>query len=262
MNQYAALLKLESVNKTYSAEAGLKINVLEDISLEIQASDTGTITSILAPFESGKSTLLKIISGITDYASGRIYINDSETKKRIPIITEKPSSFPWFNVAQNIQLVFEFSENNKYTLAELISMVGLKGYEDHFPNNKSFGFRFRISLARALALNPEFILIDDSFRVMRKESREEIYVLLKELSLKKKKNFILATTNVVEAIQLSDKIFLMSKKPGKIIRMIETQRDESSYFENRKSEKFTLYKTEIEQTFESVGALTKINFSV
>ena len=257
-----SLLKLESINKTYSSEAGLKINVLKDISFEIPSFDGGIITSILAPFGSGKSTLLKIISGISEQSSGKIYYNGSEKKERIPFIPENPSSFPWLNVKQNIEFGLNLSEKKKYNLPNLISFVGLSGYEDHYPNNKSLGFRFRISLARALALNTSLILIDDSFKLMNKESREEIYNLLNEISSYQKQNFILTTTNLIEAIQLSDKIFLMSKKPGRIIKEIEIDKSIKPQLNEHKSEKFTMLKNEIEDAFETVESLTTINYSL
>lgn len=244
-----SLLKLESIGKIYSSEAGLNIDVLEDISFEIPSSETGTITSILAPFGSGKSTLLKIISGLIEPSSGKIYYDDSEKNKIIPLIPEKPSSFPWLNVKENIEFGLNLSEEKKYNLADLVSLVGLSGYEDHFPNNKSLGFRFRISLARALTLNPSFILIDDSFKQMNNESRMEIYNLLNELSSYQKQNFVLSTTNFIEAIRLSDKILLMSKKPGRIIKEIKIDKVDKMQLNNHKSEKFTVLKNEIEEAF-------------
>ncbi|HSP87632.1 MAG TPA: ATP-binding cassette domain-containing protein [Ignavibacteriaceae bacterium] len=265
MNQNS-LLKLESVGKTYSSEAGLNINVLEDINFEIFSSESGTITSILSPFGEGKSTLLKIISGLIEPTSGKIYFNSSEKKKIIPLIPENPSSFPWLSVKKNIEFGLNLSEEKKYTLDDLISIVGLKGYEDHIPHNKSLGFRFRISLARALALNPSLILIDDSLKQMNKESREEIYFLLNEISSHQKQSrpigIILATTNLVEAIKLSTKIILMSKNPGRIIREIEIDKSDKPQLNDYRSEKFTMLKNEIENAFESLESLTTINYSL
>ncbi len=262
MNQNIPLLKLKSISKSFSSEAGLNINVLENISFEIPFNDKGTITSILAPFSSGKSTLLKVISGITEQSSGKIFFNGSESKKRIPLIPEKPSSFPWLSVKQNIQFGLNLTEEKKYSMQDIISFVGLTGYENHFPHNKSYGFRFRISLARALAFNPSFILIDDSLKQMNNESREEVYKLLNEISSEEKQNFIFATTNLVEAIQLSDRIFLMSKKPGEIIHQIEIDGRYSSDTQTHTSEKFTKLKSEIEKAFESIQSLTTINYSI
>ncbi|OGU71844.1 MAG: hypothetical protein A2V93_12155 [Ignavibacteria bacterium RBG_16_34_14] len=257
-----SLLKLESINKTYSSETGMNFNVLEDISFEIPSSETGTITTILAPFGSGKSTLLKIISGLTEPTGGKVYFDGSEKKKIVPLIPEKPASFPWFSVKQNIEFGLKLSKNKKYDLIQLIELVGLSGYKDHFPHNKSLGFRFRISLARALALNPSLILIDDSVKLINKESKEEIYNLLNELSSHQKQNFILATTNLLEAIRLSDKIILMSKKPGRIIKEIGIDKRDKTQLNDHKSEKFTMLKNEIKKTFEAVESLTTINYSL
>lgn len=242
------LLKLESVTKYYSVDAGLKIYILEDINFEIPVSESGSVTTILAPAGSGKTTLLKIISGLTEFSSGKITL-DSEKKNTLPYIPEKPSSFPWLNVKENIELVINHSEEKKYKFNELISLVGLTGYEDHFPHNKSIGFRFRISLARALALSPPLIIIDDSFKLIKEDSSEEIYSLVKSIVLKEKQCFILATTNISEAIMLSDNIILMSKKPGKIIKQIVIDNEEKHHFFNIKSEKFTVLKNEIENAF-------------
>ena len=180
----------------------------------------------------------------------------------IPLITEKPSSFPWMNVKQNIEFGLSLSKNKKYSVDDLISLVGLSGYADYHPHNQSLGFRFRISLARAMALNPSLILIDDSFKQMNEESKEEIHQLISDLSSSEKLNFIIATTNLVEAIQLSDVIFLMSAKPGKIVHRIETGKRHSPELRNIKSEKFASLKSEIEEVFHSVHSITTINYSV
>ncbi len=260
MNKENFILKLDSVGKYYFAEAGLKVNVLEDISFEIPFSNEGTITSILAPFGSGKSTLLKIISGVIKKDSGEISFGDSQMN--IPLITEKPSSFPWMNVKQNIEFGLSLSKNKKYSVDDLISLVGLSGYADYHPHNQSLGFRFRISLARAMALNPSLILIDDSFKQMNEESKEEIYQLISDLSSSEKLNFIIATTNLVEAIQLADVILLMSAKPGKIVHRIEKGKRHSPELRDIKSEKFASLKSEIEEVFHSVHSITTINYSV
>ncbi len=166
------------------------------------------------------------------------------------------------NVKQNIEFGLNLSKNKKYNIDDLISLVGLSGYADYHPHNESLGFRFRISLARAMALNPPLILIDDSFKQMNRESKEEIYQLISDLSSSEKLNFIIATTNLVEAIQLADVILLMSAKPGKIVHRIETGKRHSPELGNIKSEKFASLKSEIEEVFHSVHSITTINYSV
>lgn len=264
MSQGTPLLKLEGIGKFYTGEGSMKVKVLQDINFEIKASES-CITTVLAPFGSGKSTLLKIISGVVKPTAGKIFLNGSQIdyqKTKIPFVPEVPSSFPWLNVYQNIRFELDLETNNIRNIGELISLVGLTGYEDHYPHDKSLGFRFRISLARALAINPTFILIDDSFKNIKNESKEELYELLVKVKDAAKQNFILATTNVVEAIQLSDEIHLMSKVPAKIFRIIKVDKGNTALLKDQDEEKFTLLKTKIEEAFKSVHSLKTINYSV
>ncbi len=258
--QNNTILKLHSVSKSFSKDEGLKVSVLKDISFEISATDKGSITTILAPFGSGKSTLLKIISGLIQQTSGEITFANTNKKSAV-YIPEKPSSLPWLNVTENIKIGLKQSEDKK-RFNEIISLVGLKGYEDHSPDNKSSGFRFRISLARALALDPLFILIDDSFKLIKNQSREELYKIISNISNQKKQNFIIATTNLIEAINLSEKIILISKKPGRVIKIIDISEQDKTSLKDYKSEKFTLIKTEIEDAFRTAESVSTINYSV
>ena len=256
-------LKLENISKYYSKPAGAKQNVLEDINLSIETSEKGGgFVSILASFESGKTTLLKIISAIVKSDSGRVLLQNEVYDKatgKIVFIPEKPSSFPWLNVEQNIIFATDINADK---LKELINTVGLTGYENHHPHNESLGFRFRISLARALAVNPVFILLDDSFRRMDSETKDEIYELLRTVRLKFNVNFILATTNVSEAIYLSDKIFLMKKNPGKIIEEIKLDADTLKSKGLNRQDRFVSLRNEIEKTFQAAGEMSQTEIRI
>ena len=270
MNRQITLLQIKDVSKSFEGSAGLRTNILEEINFSVDASDSGSqgsIISILAPFGSGKSTLLKIISGIENPSDGEVLLNGKNihhSGMKIPYLPEKPSSFPWLNVKQNLEFGMKVNKNStkEIDIQNLIDLVGLKGYESHFPNNRSLGFRFRIELARALTQNPALILIDDSFKAMDSETREEVYNLLVNVSIELKKVFVISTTNVVEAIRLSDRILLMSSKPGKIIKEIVSEPESISKEEPFKSEKFTYLKNEIENAFSTAKIISTINFSV
>jgi ABC-type nitrate/sulfonate/bicarbonate transport system ATPase subunit len=113
-------------------------------------------------------------------------------------------------------MVGEISTSNVKT-SSLINMVGLEGYEKYCPHNTSAGFRFRISLARALRQNPSLIILDDPFTVMEQEIKKEIYQLVKRINQTVKTTFLLATFDISEALTLSDSILLMKKDPVKIV---------------------------------------------
>jgi sulfonate transport system ATP-binding protein len=207
---------VKNITKYYKGEAGSKQHILENLSFSI--SQEYNITSILAGFGGGKTTLLKILSGLDDDYKGDILLYGAKIKNRFPYIPEKPASFPWLNVNGNIRAIMDMHEKegspSHILIQEIIELTGLTGYEDHFPDNKSYGFRFRISLARALAVSPQIILLDNPFKFMDSETKDEIFDLIKKISSLQKINFILATSNITEAALISDKILLVNGKPG------------------------------------------------
>ena len=182
---------------------------------------------------------------------------------KIVLIPEKSATLPWLNVRQNIELAGRLETCGKNIenrdIEDLISLVGLSGYENHFPQNDSFGFRFRISLARALLFNPVVLLLDDCFKKMDSATREEIYNLVYDISKKVNPYFILATTNVLEAIRLSGRIFLMSKNPGRIYNDIKIS---GEFIHNYRNEEFSGYRNLIEDAYNKENQLGTMNFSI
>lgn len=201
------LLKITNLSKVYTDQVGYRIHLLENVSAEIKENE---FISFLAPSGSGKTSLLKILAGLEDPTSGQV----ENFKNKIIFIPTKPSSFTWLNVYENIS--FESSKNLE-EIKNIINLVGLSGYEDHYPDNKSEGFRFRISLGRALAHNPKIVLIDEPFNNLNHVTRQEIYLMLRDIFIKTGITFVLGTTNITEAVFLSEKIYLMKKNPGEII---------------------------------------------
>jgi len=208
-------LEVKNITKYFKGEAGSRQLIFEKLSFFI--SEEHNITSILAPFGGGKTTLLKILSGLDSDYMGEILLNGDKIKNKFPFIPEKPASFPWLNVKDNIRSIIDILEKeerpSEIELRELIDLTGLTSYEDHFPNNKSYGFRFRISLARALAVSPQIILLDDPFKQMDSETKDEIFELIKNVASVKKIKFILASSNITEVALLSDKILIIKNKP-------------------------------------------------
>jgi ABC-type nitrate/sulfonate/bicarbonate transport system ATPase subunit len=209
-------LEVKNIIKYFNGAAGSKQLIFENLSFSINEEDN--ITSILAPYGGGKTALLKILSGLDSDFRGDILLTGEKIKKIFPFIAEKPASFPWLDVNGNIRLIIIMNEkkegSSKVNLQELIDLTGLTGYEDHFPHNKSYGFRFRISLARALAVSPQIIFLDNPFKLMDSETKDEIFKLIKNIGSEKKIKFLFATSNITEAALLSDKILLINGKPG------------------------------------------------
>ena len=212
----SSFLEIKNITKYFNGAAGSKQLILENLSFSI--SEEQNITSILIPFGGGKTTFLKILSGLDSDYRGDILLNGNKIKNKFPFVPEKPASFPWLNVSGNIRSIIAMHEklegSSRVKLQELIDLTGLTGYEDHYPYNKSYGFRFRISLARAMAVSPQLIFLDDPFKLMDLEAKDEIFELIKKIASEKKIKFILASSNITEAALLSDKILLINGKPG------------------------------------------------
>ena len=204
------MIEVKNITKVFPDELGANRVLLNDISFIVPDEQ---ITSIITPEFAGKSTLLKIIAGLENPTGGSIVNSTGGIKVYIP---SSPSSFPWLNVGQNI-MVGNKSKSNVIK-SEFINLVGLEGYENYRPHNSSIGFRFRISLARALAQRPALILLDDPFKLMKQESRKELYFLVKEINKTTKTAFLFATSDITEALILSDRIILMKKGPLEIIQ--------------------------------------------
>jgi ABC-type nitrate/sulfonate/bicarbonate transport system ATPase subunit len=260
------LLEVSQVNKYYHGPLGAKIKVLENVSFSINENVNEKIVSILAPFGSGKTTLMKIVSALDDSFDGNVNVKGekySSPDGRIIFIPEKPSSFLWFNVKDNIEFIKRNSKNrSEQKTDEIISQVGLSGYENHHVHSESYGFRFRISLACALAVNPCIIIIDDSLKMMDHITRKEIYDLLIQLSKDINTKFLISTTNITEAILLSDKIILMKKQPGRVFHELLVEKEWKDKTDSEKGEKIHQIKNEIMKIFKTEKIANDLSFSV
>ncbi len=217
------LLEVKNLKMEFDLEASGKFQLFKDISFKIDENES--FLSILAPFRTGKSTLLKIIAGLEKPSGGEVYLNGEiygNPDGRIIYIPEKSSSLPWLNVAENISSCihhtsFGLSQNNA-KVEEIIGSIGLNGYENHYPDNESTGFRFRISIGRALALNPALILIDDTIKGCDNLTKKELFDMLKDIAVRTGIKFIFSTADVSAAARLSDRIVIMKGHPAEIVK--------------------------------------------
>jgi len=259
------LLDIKNLSKSYYDDAGTRQIILENINLQLMSDENSTsLISILAPLGSGKTTLLKTICGLESF-EGEVNVNGkriTEPNGEIIYIPEKPSSFTWLNIKDNVELPSKLYKKNdkKFTfdVDEIIYLVGLSGYEDFYTSSSASGFRLRIAIARALSFNPKFILLDDVLKNLDGETRIELIDILNEIKAAKNIFFMLATTNISDAISLSQKIFLMRKNPGRIIKEI----DISMAHPADNSEIITKFKNEIEEAFKSQGMFHSVLVSL
>ncbi len=210
--------KLSLKNLSVKYKAGRKdLSALDKVSLNIKK---GEFVSIVGPSGCGKTTLLYCINGLVRPNSGTILIDGGP----IGTVFQSSSLLPWRKVLGNIVYGLEVNGVSKAERDrigyELISMVGLKGFESFYPHQLSGGMRQRVNLARALAINPQILLMDEPFASLDAQTREQMQVELLNLWQKNQKTVLFVTHQIDEAVYLSDRVVVLSNRPGKVKKIV------------------------------------------
>jgi len=229
-------LSIQQVSKVYPGkrdwmsrmrhQASADYVVLEDINLEIEAN---TFVSIIGPSGCGKSTLLNIIAGLSQPTSGSVLINGLPVTSPGPdrgVVFQNYALMPWMTVLENIRFAIEtvnpkLPVSRQKTIAqEYIDLVGLRGAERKHPHELSGGMKQRVGIARALAINPEILLMDEPFGALDALTRGFLQDEVERIWEQQRKTVILITHSIEEALLLSDKIVMMTRGPAAQIAQI------------------------------------------
>ncbi len=210
---------------------------VEDISLQMQQSE---FIAIVGPSGCGKSTFMKLTTGLKMPSKGSIRIDGAAVTGPLKIsgmAFQAPSLLPWRTTVQNVLLPLEIVEPYRSQFKdkrkefdrkarELLQSVGLGGYEDQFPWQLSGGMQQRASICRALIHEPKMLLLDEPFGALDAFTREELWCALRDLQAAQKFNTILVTHDLRESVFLADKVYVMSKSPGRFVveRLIDLPR--------------------------------------
>jgi NitT/TauT family transport system ATP-binding protein len=248
-------VELDTINKFYDAQE--RLHALQDVSFNI---DQGEFVSIVGPSGCGKSTLLKIIAGLDTPSSGEVRLQGGRVHgphSKISMVFQAFGLFPWRTVLENVEYGLEMRKTPKKERTaiseEYLDMMGLSGCEHMYPKQLSGGMRQRVGIARALAVDPEVVLMDEAFSAIDEVTgdvlREEVSEIHKELG----KTFVLVTHNLSEALELSDKVVVLSSRPAKVKKIFsvdfERPRDHThSSFIHMHKDILHLLKEELENT--------------
>lgn len=235
-------IKIENLEKTFNRNDGTILQVLGGISFNVAENE---FVSLLGPSGSGKSTILNIISGLLDF-TGQVNIDGKidKSKMKIGYVFQSPRLLNWKTVRENIKFVLECSNDldkemdNK--IDKYLQLVGLSQYENEFPLFLSGGMRARVGIARALSIEPDILLMDEPFSHLDEITAKKIRKELLGIWHKEKKTILFVTHNALEAAYLSDKIYVLSEKPSKVIGEVKVdllrprQSDDVSLFKIQK----------------------------
>jgi NitT/TauT family transport system ATP-binding protein len=221
-----AIVEVRGISKTYGS-----VEALREIDLDFPR---GKLTSLLGPSGCGKTTLLKIIAGLIEADSGTVSVNGNKVSAPGPeraFVFQDFALLPWATVLRNVAFGLELrgtaKEEREATARRYIKDVGLAGFEDKYPHELSGGMRQRVGLARALCVDADVLLLDEPFSAVDEQNRRKFQEDLIRLRTNQNKTFIFVTHSIEEAVYISDRIVLLSPRPGRVSRIIEPQIDRS-----------------------------------
>jgi NitT/TauT family transport system ATP-binding protein/sulfonate transport system ATP-binding protein len=220
------ILRVESVGRAYIDDNDNIVEALKNFNLSVRR---GEFISLIGSSGCGKTTLLRLIAGLDAPESGKLTLNGEPVTEPGPqrgYVFQQGSLFPWLTVENNIAAGLKARgvyKENKADVARYIDLIGLKGFEKSYPHQISGGMAQRVAIARALINNPAVLLLDEPMGALDSFTRADIQDKLLELWRKNRTTMILVTHDVDEAIYLSDRIVVMTPRPGRIKEVIEVK---------------------------------------
>lgn len=215
-------LSVRKGSKIFETGRG-RLQALEDLDLEVRQ---GEFVSIVGPSGCGKSTLLWAIAGLEPLSSGSVTVHGEEvkgTRRDLGLIFQDANLLPWRTLSGNISFPFEIMHETPdwKQIAFLLESVGLEGFEDHYPHELSGGMQQRASIVRALAYNPELLLLDEPFAALDAFTRDEMNLLLLDIWQRTHKTIVFVTHQIPEAVFLSDRVYVLKPRPGRNSHLFE-----------------------------------------
>jgi NitT/TauT family transport system ATP-binding protein len=260
MGPAGTYIAVENVAKRYSSRTG-PINALSPASFEIRENE---FVSIVGPSGCGKSTLLMIIGGLVPPSQGTVRIKSSTVEgpyTALGFVFQQDSLLDWRTVLQNILLQARIRRLDKKEATaramELLRLVGLEGFEHKYPYELSGGMRQRVAICRALLHEPDLLLMDEPFGALDAIARDQLNEDLLRYRHQARKTILFVTHSIPEAVFLSDRVFVMSARPGRIEEIVTVDLPHPRPLSIRETPRFGEYVGQITRIFETVGVFRR-----
>jgi NitT/TauT family transport system ATP-binding protein len=214
---------VDRLSKTYRDRSGHEVAALEDIALKVEPEE---FVAVLGPSGCGKSTLLAILAGLLPATAGEVFF-EGEHRPGQPLtatVFQEFALFPWRTVQGNVEFGLEELEvapaERKARAAGFIAMTGLEGFEGKYPHQLSGGMRQRVGIARALAVDPAVLLMDEPFSALDAQTRTLMMEELLGIWERTRTSVVYVTHNIQEAVYLADRVVVLSRRPGRVLDVV------------------------------------------
>lgn len=243
-------LLAKGVNKRFISNQKKEIIALQGVDLVINNQE---FVSLLGPSGCGKSTFLRLVAGLDAFDEGQLELDGrriTSAGRDRGVVFQQYSLLPWLHAWENVAFALkknkELSGSQKKEMAyHFLKLVGLEGFEMHYPSQMSGGMQQRVAIARALVYKPSLLLMDEPFGALDAQTRKEMQDLLLRVWEEEQCSVLFVTHDVDEAVYLSDRVYVMSARPGKIIKELHIQLERPRELDMQLTKEFIEYKREI-----------------
>ena len=214
------LIAIDQLSKTYVSDSGAAVHALSRISLDIKP---GEFVCVVGPSGCGKSTLLRLLAGLDGYSDGRLLLDGEAVagpSRKVGVVFQAANLLPWMTVRDNVRLPLRVGGKHAPAadrIERLLAVTGLGEFGDKYPYELSGGMQQRAGICRALARDPEILLMDEPFGALDALTRERLNLELQRIWQENRKTILLITHSISEAIFLADRVIVMSARPGRIL---------------------------------------------
>lgn len=249
-------IEIKDLGVTFQDNSGNDVQALTGVNLNIYK---GEFVSILGPSGCGKTTLLRSVADLQEPTEGTVRIagmtpKEIRMQQKFGFVFQQPVLFDWRTVKKNIELPLEImyysKEERSQRADEMLEMVGLKNFANHFPKQLSGGMQQRVNIARAFGLRPEILLMDEPFSALDEFTKEKLHEDLLQIWRQTNKTVLFVTHNIQEAVFLSDRVCVLSPHPGRLSAVVEIDLPRPRTLEMKETQRFNELVTKVRNSFE------------